>query len=162
MTDAAIVDAAETEGAETPPARPPVVRLPKPVQGALLAVFRRRFMRSAAKRYGPVFEINVPFATDLARSAADPARPKSHLGIDTEPFHLDLSEIDPTFSHNPLADFRFERSYGDPQPVDILARNELRNVAPRRGMAGCDSDRGGGRGNLSRERRHASCCGAQP
>ncbi len=74
------------------------------------------------------FEINVPFATDLARSAADPARPKSHLGNTTEPFHLDLTEFDPTFANNPLADFTFDQSNGDPQPVEILARNELRGV----------------------------------
>ncbi len=74
------------------------------------------------------FEINLPFATDLARSAGDPARPKSHLGNTTEPFYLDLTDADPSFANNPLADFRFESSYGDPQPVDILARQELRKV----------------------------------
>ena len=39
----------------------PSVRLPKLVQGVLLAGFRRWFLRNAAKRYGPVFAINVPF-----------------------------------------------------------------------------------------------------
>ena len=74
------------------------------------------------------FEINLPFAVDMARSAGDPARPDSHLGNSTEPFYFELVSEDPTFANNPLADFRFERSYGDPQPVDILARNSLGKV----------------------------------
>jgi hypothetical protein len=74
------------------------------------------------------FEINLPFAIDMARSAADPARPSSHLGNTTEPFYLELVGLDPTYANNPLADFRFQRSYGDPQPVDVLARNSLRDV----------------------------------
>ena len=74
------------------------------------------------------FEINLPFAVDLARSAADPARPKSHLGNTTEPFYLELVSEDPTFANNPLADLRFAESYGDPQPVEVLARNSLRGV----------------------------------
>ena len=77
------------------------------------------------------FEINLPFAIDMARSAGDPARPSSHLGNTTEPFYLDLVDEDPTFANNPLADFRFPYSYGDPQPVDILARNSLRDVELR-------------------------------
>ncbi|MGH2987470.1 MAG: M14 family zinc carboxypeptidase [Solirubrobacterales bacterium] len=74
------------------------------------------------------FEINLPFALDMARSAGDPARPQSHLGNTTEPFYLELVSEDPTFANNPLADFRFQQSYGDPQPVDVLARNSLRKV----------------------------------
>jgi cytochrome P450 family 138 len=58
MTDAAIVD---TENLTTSDKPLPAVRLPRPVQGALLAAYRRPFIRSAAKKYGPVFEINVPF-----------------------------------------------------------------------------------------------------
>ena len=41
------------------------------------------------------FEINLPFAIDMARSAADPAKPKSHLGNRTEPFYLSLTERGP-------------------------------------------------------------------
>jgi Zinc carboxypeptidase/Immune inhibitor A peptidase M6 len=74
------------------------------------------------------YRINRPFALDLAWSAADPARPDSHLGNTTEPFHLDLTDFDPTFTNNPLADLTFKRSLGDPQPVEVLARNELRRV----------------------------------
>jgi cytochrome P450 len=58
MTDAAIVD---TQAPATSDKPLPAVRLPKAVQGALLAAFRRQFIRSATRRYGPVFEINVPF-----------------------------------------------------------------------------------------------------
>jgi hypothetical protein len=75
------------------------------------------------------FEINVPFAVDLARSAGDPARPKSHLGNTTEPFYLELVSEDPSFANNPLADLRFDVSYGGgSQPVEVLARNDLRRV----------------------------------
>src|SRR4051812_526998 len=59
MTDTAVT--AETKTPTTPGKMPPVVHLPKPVQGVLLAGFRRWFLRNAAKRYGPVFAINVPF-----------------------------------------------------------------------------------------------------
>jgi cytochrome P450 family 138 len=58
MTNAAPVDA---KTSTTPGKQPPVVRLPKPVQGILLSGFRRRFLRNAVRRYGPVFAINVPF-----------------------------------------------------------------------------------------------------
>ena len=47
------------------------------------------------------FEINLPFAIDMARSAADPARPKSHLGNTTEPFYLELVSDDPTLRQQP-------------------------------------------------------------
>jgi hypothetical protein len=87
------------------------------------------------------FEINVPFATDLARSAGDPARPKSHLGLQTEPFHLDLTELDPSFAHNPLVDFRFKHSFGDPQPADILVRNSVRKVRLKYRINGGDAQK---------------------
>jgi hypothetical protein len=74
------------------------------------------------------FEINLPFAIDMARSAGNPARPKSHLGNTTEPFYLELVSDDPTFANNPLADFTFDVSYGGRQPVEVLARNDLRRV----------------------------------
>ncbi len=75
------------------------------------------------------FEINLPFAIDMARSAGDPARPKSHLGNTTKSFYLELVSDDPTFANNPLADFTFDVSYGGgSQPVEVLARNDLRRV----------------------------------
>ena len=34
------------------------------------------------------FERALPFALDVAKSAADPANPVSHLGLETKPFYL--------------------------------------------------------------------------
>jgi len=58
------------------------------------------------------FEKNIPFALDVARSAADPANPVSHLG--NEPADFEVS--------------RFGISYGDPQPVEVDAKRELGQV----------------------------------
>jgi hypothetical protein len=77
------------------------------------------------------FEINRAFARDLARSAADPERPKSHLGNRTEPFYLDTTGLDPTRANNPASDFTFTHSYGDPQPVEVLARRSLGKITLR-------------------------------
>jgi hypothetical protein len=71
------------------------------------------------------FQKNLPFALDVAKSAPNPAQPVSHLGNTTKPFYLDLSAIDPEKTNNPLSDFRFSVSYGDPQPVQVLARRSL-------------------------------------
>ena len=68
---------------------------------------------------------NLPFAVDVAKSAPNPAQPVSHLGNTTQPFYLDMSAIDPEKTNNPLSDFRFSVSYGDPQPVQVLARRSL-------------------------------------
>ena len=77
------------------------------------------------------FEKNLPFALDLARSADDPADPESHLGNETEPFYLETVSADPTRANNPLSDFRFEYSYGDPQPVEVIAKRSLGRVEVR-------------------------------
>ena len=75
------------------------------------------------------FEINRPFAVDLARSAGKPTQPKSHLGKDRlDPFYLETVSLDPTRANNPLSDFRFAHSYGDPQPVEVLARRGIGKV----------------------------------
>jgi hypothetical protein len=71
------------------------------------------------------FQKNLPFALDVAKSAPNPAQPVSHLGNTTKPFYLDVSAIDPEKTNNPLSDFRFSVSYGDPQPVQVLARRSL-------------------------------------
>jgi hypothetical protein len=75
------------------------------------------------------FEINLPFAVDVAKSAAKPTKPKSHLG-DTklDPFYLETVSLDPTRANNPLSDFRFAHSYGDPQPVEVLAKRRIGKV----------------------------------
>lgn len=57
------------------------------------------------------YQVNRPFAVDVARSAVDPARPVSHLGNRVSPFVVD----------------KFPVSYGDPQPVQVTA---LRRLGP--------------------------------
>ena len=59
-----------------------------------------------------VFEKNIPFALDVAKSAADPANPISHLGNVPENFEVETFGI----------------SYGDPQDVQVDAKRELGNV----------------------------------
>ncbi|GAA1759154.1 M14 family metallopeptidase [Agromyces humatus] len=72
------------------------------------------------------FERVLPFALDVAKSAADPADPVSHLGLETKPFYL---ESDDTYKDGlPLANFTFEYSYGDPQEVRVIARRSLGDV----------------------------------
>ena len=71
---------------------------------------------------------NLPFALDVAKSAADPAHPISHLGNTVKPFYLELSSIEPELSGNPQGDFRFAVSYGDPQTVQVLAARSLGQV----------------------------------
>jgi hypothetical protein len=55
------------------------------------------------------FQLNRPFALDLARSAADPAHPVSHLGNTAPPFVTDPVAV----------------SYGDPQPVQATVARHL-------------------------------------
>jgi hypothetical protein len=71
---------------------------------------------------------NLPFALDVADSAPNPAQPVSHLGNTVKSFYLDMSSIEPELSGNPLGDFRFDVSYGDPQPVQVLAARSLGTV----------------------------------
>jgi Zinc carboxypeptidase len=69
------------------------------------------------------FEKTIAFNLDLARSAADPAHPTSHLGITTKPFYL---KSDDTYKFGlPEANFTFSYSYGDPQKVQVLALRSL-------------------------------------
>jgi Zinc carboxypeptidase/Immune inhibitor A-like, MAM domain len=82
------------------------------------------------------FRKNVPFALDVAKSAPNPAQPVSHLGNTTKPFYLDVSALDPEKSNNPMSDFRFSVSYGDPQPVQVLARRSLGAVTLRYSING--------------------------
>ena len=69
------------------------------------------------------FERNLPFALSVARSVEDPDDPKSVLGTTTKPFYL---RSDDTYKAGlPGANFTFETSYGDPQPVQVLAKRSL-------------------------------------
>ena len=69
------------------------------------------------------FERNLPFAESVANSAADPDDPKSSLGIETKPFYI--RSDDPYKRGIPGANFAFRYSYGDPQPVQVLAKRAL-------------------------------------
>ena len=69
------------------------------------------------------FERNLPFAESVANSAADPDDPKSSLGIKTKPFYL--KSDDPYKDGLPYSNFTFKYSYGDPQPVQVLAKRAL-------------------------------------
>ncbi|HET7236101.1 MAG TPA: M14 family zinc carboxypeptidase, partial [Actinomycetota bacterium] len=71
------------------------------------------------------FKKLLPFSLDVALSAEDPDDPVSHQGFETEPFYLDVADLDPQKAHNPLSDFSFAYSYGHPQPVQILAKRDL-------------------------------------
>jgi Zinc carboxypeptidase len=69
------------------------------------------------------FERNLPFARAVATSADDPDDPDSTLGIETKPFYIDSD--DPYKDGVPGANFAFDYSYGDPQPVQVLAKRAL-------------------------------------
>ncbi|GAA4723664.1 M14 family metallopeptidase [Nocardioides endophyticus] len=72
------------------------------------------------------FERNLPFADSVARSAGDPDDPKTVTGIKTKPFYLDSE--DPYKSGNPGVQLSFTKSYGDPQPVAVIAKRSLGKV----------------------------------
>jgi Zinc carboxypeptidase len=72
------------------------------------------------------FERNLPFARSVVESAEDPDDPKSSLGIETKPFYLQSD--DPYKRGVPGANFSFAYSYGDPQPVHVLAKRSLGKV----------------------------------
>jgi Zinc carboxypeptidase len=72
------------------------------------------------------FERNLPFALSVAKSADDPDDPDSSLGIETEPFYV--KSDDPYKDGIPGANFTFKYSYGDPQPVQVLAKRSLGRV----------------------------------
>ncbi|MBB5792008.1 M14 family metallopeptidase [Jiangella mangrovi] len=73
------------------------------------------------------FQKVLPFALDVAKSAADPDDPVSHLGLTTKPFYL---QSDDTYKAGlPQADFTFDYSYGDPQEVRVLAKRDLGEVS---------------------------------
>ena len=46
----------------------------------------------------------------------------SSVGTTVQPFYLDVSKIDPQKASNPFSDLTFAHSYGDPQPVQVLAK----------------------------------------
>ncbi len=75
------------------------------------------------------FERNLPFAESVADSAADPDDPKSAIGLKTKPFYLDSE--DAYKSGLPAVQLSFTKSYGDPQPVAVLAKRSLGRVTAK-------------------------------
>jgi hypothetical protein len=69
------------------------------------------------------FERNLPFAQSVANSAVDPDDPKTVTGITTKPFYVNSD--DPYKRSNPGVQLSFTRSYGDPQPVAVIAKRSL-------------------------------------
>ncbi len=69
------------------------------------------------------FQRNLPFAHSVASSAVDPDDPKTVTGITTKPFYIDSD--DPYKRGNPGVHLSFARSYGDPQPVAVIAKRSL-------------------------------------
>ena len=69
------------------------------------------------------FQRVLPFAHSVARSAVDPDDPKTVTGIETKPFYVDSD--DPYKSGNPGVQLSFTKSYGDPQPVAVIAKRSL-------------------------------------
>jgi hypothetical protein len=72
------------------------------------------------------FEKNLPFAMRLARSTPDPSNP---VGATMKPFYLETAKLDPEKSGNPLGNFKFSVSHGDPQPVQVIAKRSLGAVS---------------------------------
>ena len=110
MTETATVNAEATSN-PAPGKRPVSLPLPKIAQGIAFATVRRRFIRQARKRYGQVFEINVPF---FGRTVfvSDPALVRQVFTASTD----DLINVQPNLS----------RVFG-PGSVFALDRTEHRN-----------------------------------
>ena len=72
---------------------------------------------------------NLPFAESVAESATDPDDPKSSLGIKTKPFYL--KSEDAYKDGLPALNLTFSQSYGDPQPVAVIAKRSLGAVTAK-------------------------------
>jgi murein tripeptide amidase MpaA len=77
------------------------------------------------------FRKTLPFSLSLARSAPDPANPKSAVGITAKPFYLDQADVDQENGPLSMLDFTFTVSYGDPQEVRVLAKRSLGDVTAK-------------------------------
>jgi Zinc carboxypeptidase len=82
------------------------------------------------------FERNLPFARSVADSAVDPDDPKTVTGITTKPFYVDSD--DPYKRSNPGVQLSFTQSYGDPQPVAVIAKRSLGDVTVKYRINGGD------------------------
>ena len=72
------------------------------------------------------FQRNLPFARSVADSAATPDDPRTVTGIRTKPFYV--ASEDAYKSGIPGVQLSFTKSYGDPQPVAVLAKRSLGEV----------------------------------
>jgi hypothetical protein len=77
------------------------------------------------------FRKTLPFSLSLAKSAPDPANPKSSVGINVQPFYLDQADVDQENTTLSMLDFTFDVSYGDPQEVRVLAKKSLGAVTAK-------------------------------
>jgi len=82
------------------------------------------------------FERNLPFARSVADSAVDPANPTTVTGMTTKPFYVDSD--DPYKRSNPGTQLSFTKSYGDPQPVAVIAKRSLGEVRVKYRINGGD------------------------
>jgi hypothetical protein len=71
------------------------------------------------------FQNTLAFDLDVAKSATDPANPTSHLGNTVKPFYLSQTEVDQENGSLAMFDFKFDKSYGDPQEARVLAKRSL-------------------------------------
>ncbi len=71
------------------------------------------------------FVKTLPFDLSLVRSATHVATPDSSVGATTKPFYLSQTEVDAENGALSMFDFRFDKSYGDPQDVRVLALRSL-------------------------------------
>ncbi|RYP88894.1 zinc carboxypeptidase [Nocardioides guangzhouensis] len=69
------------------------------------------------------FQRNLPFAKSVADSATTPDNPKTVTGIKTKPFYVESE--DAYKSGLPAVQLSFDKSYGDPQTVAVLAKRSL-------------------------------------
>ena len=102
------------------PARSPSRRssaTPAPAAGSSSPTTRRSSRRSSRRR--------CPSTSRMARSATDADDPVSPVGITTQPFYLNLANLDPQHNAQTLFDFKFDVSYGNPQEARILAKRSL-------------------------------------
>jgi Zinc carboxypeptidase len=73
------------------------------------------------------FDRNLPFARSVASSATHPDDPHSVLGLQTKPFYVDSEDA---YKRGiPGVQLSFTESYGDPQPVAVLAKRSLGTVS---------------------------------
>ena len=92
------------------------------------------------------------------RSTLDDPKRSGH-GIQTKPFYIDSE--DPYKRGNLGVQPSFARSYGDPQPVAVIAKRSLgavtRNIASITAGAGTHSEEGAGRGTTRRRSITTRC-----